>query len=237
MKLSRILPLVGGAALAALAVGFEKPAQALTFNVYTSEAAFQAAVGPTQVEDFQSYAPQTFASGVPYSFTGFDFTSTPGTAPGSTAGIVPAGGAGSPNGSAYLGWGASGSGGGPSSIFTFAGPQAAFGFQYRNTDPTDSYNLTIAGSSFPNVLTFSSTGFIGVVATDGFFSVADLAYGASGGINDPAGIDNVYTATTAVGSVPFDIPGGATIPAIGSLLALGAMRKARKSLASKAIAN
>jgi hypothetical protein len=33
-------------------------------------------------------------------------------------------------------------------------------------------------------------------------------------------------------TVPFDIPGGATIPAVGSLLALGAMRKARKTLAA-----
>ncbi|MEH2382764.1 MAG: hypothetical protein V7K27_28415 [Nostoc sp.] len=33
-------------------------------------------------------------------------------------------------------------------------------------------------------------------------------------------------------AVPFDIPGGATIPAVGGLLALGLMRKARKSLAS-----
>jgi hypothetical protein len=34
-------------------------------------------------------------------------------------------------------------------------------------------------------------------------------------------------------AVPFDIPGGATIPSVGALLALGAMRKARKSIASK----
>lgn len=33
--------------------------------------------------------------------------------------------------------------------------------------------------------------------------------------------------------VPFDIPGGTTIPTVGSLLALGAMRKARKTIASK----
>ncbi|WGV28987.1 hypothetical protein [Halotia branconii] len=33
-------------------------------------------------------------------------------------------------------------------------------------------------------------------------------------------------------AVPFDIPGGATIPAVGGLLALGLMRKARKSIAS-----
>jgi hypothetical protein len=39
--------------------------------------------------------------------------------------------------------------------------------------------------------------------------------------------------TNAPSSVPFNIPGGATIPTVGSLLALGAMRKARKSIASK----
>ncbi|WP_414530596.1 hypothetical protein [Nodularia chucula] len=34
--------------------------------------------------------------------------------------------------------------------------------------------------------------------------------------------------------IPFDIPGGATIPTIGAVLALGLMRKAKKSLALKA---
>ncbi|MBD2694985.1 hypothetical protein [Anabaena catenula] len=38
---------------------------------------------------------------------------------------------------------------------------------------------------------------------------------------------------TASAAVPFDIPGGATIPTVGSLLALGAMRKVKKSLALK----
>jgi hypothetical protein len=33
--------------------------------------------------------------------------------------------------------------------------------------------------------------------------------------------------------VPFDIPGGATIPTVGSVFALGLMRKAKKSLAVK----
>jgi hypothetical protein len=39
----------------------------------------------------------------------------------------------------------------------------------------------------------------------------------------------VFTPAT----VPFDIPGGATIPTVGSLFALGLMRKAKKSLALK----
>ncbi|MBD2694026.1 hypothetical protein [Anabaena catenula] len=38
---------------------------------------------------------------------------------------------------------------------------------------------------------------------------------------------------SAATPVPFDIPGGATIPAVGSLFALALMRKAKKSLASK----
>ncbi|MBD2569302.1 hypothetical protein [Anabaena lutea] len=42
-----------------------------------------------------------------------------------------------------------------------------------------------------------------------------------------------YTPVSA--AVPFDIPGGATIPTVGSLLALGAMRKAKKRLAAKTL--
>jgi hypothetical protein len=41
------------------------------------------------------------------------------------------------------------------------------------------------------------------------------------------------TASSSSAAVPFDIPGGATIPSVGALLALGAMRKARKNIASK----
>ncbi|MEA5576932.1 hypothetical protein [Anabaena sp. UHCC 0451] len=43
----------------------------------------------------------------------------------------------------------------------------------------------------------------------------------------------VYAVATAATPVPFDIPGGATIPTVGSLIALGAMRKVKKSLALK----
>lgn len=49
-----------------------------------------------------------------------------------------------------------------------------------------------------------------------------IAFGASGSV--------ISSPATAV---PFDIPGGATIPTVGSLLALAAMRKVRKSIASK----
>jgi hypothetical protein len=45
--------------------------------------------------------------------------------------------------------------------------------------------------------------------------------------------DTQFQLTPTAAAVPFDIPGGATIPSVGALLALGAMRKARKSIASK----
>jgi len=54
-------------------------------------------------------------------------------------------------------------------------------------------------------------------------SLATYNTGGFAGINNPS----------ASATVPFDIPGGATIPALGSLLALGGMRKVRKSIASK----
>ncbi|RUS98283.1 hypothetical protein DSM107003_13710 [Trichormus variabilis SAG 1403-4b] len=42
-----------------------------------------------------------------------------------------------------------------------------------------------------------------------------------------------YSQISAPTAVPFDIPGGATIPTVGSLFALALMRKAKKSIASK----
>lgn len=55
----------------------------------------------------------------------------------------------------------------------------------------------------------------------------------SSGTTTPSSSDFGAFTTNAPSSVPFNIPGGATIPTVGSLLALGAMRKARKSIASK----
>jgi hypothetical protein len=43
--------------------------------------------------------------------------------------------------------------------------------------------------------------------------------------------ESVEASSGPTSSVPFDIPGGATIPAVGGLLALGAMRKVRKKIA------
>ncbi|WP_413171632.1 hypothetical protein [Anabaena azotica] len=48
-----------------------------------------------------------------------------------------------------------------------------------------------------------------------------------------AGTEWTYATATPDASVPFDIPGGATMPTVGSLFALALMRKVKKSIASK----
>ncbi len=55
----------------------------------------------------------------------------------------------------------------------------------------------------------------------------NITYGTLAGTTSSFNSGNSGTLTS---NVPFNIPGGATIPTFGSLLALGAMRKARKSM-------
>jgi hypothetical protein len=52
--------------------------------------------------------------------------------------------------------------------------------------------------------------------------------GLSGVVQFPTTVAT-YAIITPVAAVPFDIPCGATIPALGSVLALGVMRKTRKA--------
>jgi len=47
--------------------------------------------------------------------------------------------------------------------------------------------------------------------------------------------DASVTVSYYAAAVPFNIPGGATIPAVGSLIALGAIRKARKTIHQKTV--
>ncbi|MBD2567702.1 hypothetical protein [Anabaena lutea] len=51
---------------------------------------------------------------------------------------------------------------------------------------------------------------------------------------DGSRTDITFTASASA-AVPFDIPGGATIPTVGSLFALALMRKAKKRLAAKTL--
>ncbi|MBD2569571.1 hypothetical protein [Anabaena lutea] len=57
---------------------------------------------------------------------------------------------------------------------------------------------------------------------------------SNSGFNFNAGpIQSITFTASPTAAVPFNIPGGATIPTVGSLFALALMRKAKKSLASK----
>lgn len=69
-------------------------------------------------------------------------------------------------------------------------------------------------------------------------TTGSISYTVTSGGYGPAGTRrfDLVTANGDATAVPFDIPGGATIPTVGSLIALGAMRKVRKTIASK-IAN
>ncbi len=63
----------------------------------------------------------------------------------------------------------------------------------------------------------------------GFSTVNAVISGTLGG---GSAVDHSITSESltpvVTSAVPFDIPGGATIPALGSVLALGVMRKGRK---------
>ncbi|MBD2500404.1 hypothetical protein [Anabaena azotica] len=91
------------------------------------------------------------------------------------------------------------------------------------------FRFRLGDSTFPRNLFAASS-------SNDSFNIASGGTLASPSVinNNPAQVTFVPVST----AVPFDIPGGATIPALGGLLALGAMRKAKKNLAAKtAIAN
>ncbi|WP_143046354.1 PEP-CTERM sorting domain-containing protein [Trichormus sp. NMC-1] len=61
----------------------------------------------------------------------------------------------------------------------------------------------------------------------------NVSYSSATGWRD-SNISVTFTASAST-PVPFDIPGGATIPTVGSLFALGLMRQAKKRLAAKTL--
>ncbi|MEH2160642.1 MAG: hypothetical protein V7K38_06245 [Nostoc sp.] len=71
----------------------------------------------------------------------------------------------------------------------------------------------------------NTPGTLNVTATGSSYGVTNLA-------GTPTSSSPLTSGTISSTAVPFEIPGGATIPSVGALLALGLMRKARKSIAS-----
>jgi len=82
--------------------------------------------------------------------------------------------------------------------------------QFEYVIGSGSYQLYLGGGAGPY-------NFINLDGAD-----TNYVYGPNGNL-----VASYSSASSA--AVPFDIPGGATIPALGSVLALGVMRKARKS--------
>ncbi|MEH2364418.1 hypothetical protein [Nostoc sp.] len=110
--------------------------------------------------------------------------------------------------------------------------QADFNPAYSMADFSPAYSTAsklVIGSSTStreNQLTLNFTSSLA-----GSSSLVTGAYYVLNRVNDDD-ISPKIKAGSSVSIVPFDIPGGGTIPAVGGLLALGLMRKARKSLAS-----
>jgi len=84
------------------------------------------------------------------------------------------------------------------------------GFSFGTNGSPQYWNLFLDNSSTYKLLNSTSAG-----------------TGITGTTSDTTGTFTAISTTSS--AVPFEIPFGATIPAIGSVLALGVMRKARKS--------
>ena len=102
--------------------------------------------------------------------------------------------------------------------------------------------VNAVGTSFgyPNTISTTNhrTPYFAYQLQSGLFDTLFITQGVglSGVVQFPATVAT-YAIITPVATVPFDIPGGATIPTLGSVLALGVMRKARKFTVNKQLTN
>ncbi len=205
MKLSQILPLVVGGAVAGIVVSAASPAQALEFVTNGNfESGGTGWTGPWNFGNF----------GVGGNSSSTAFTTAFENSPANLSQTI----SGLSVGQTYnfsFDYFQYSSG----TVLTPNGIIATLGFSIFSA-PILASLIDTTPSSFTN---FSTT-FVATTTT----SLLNFR-----GYSDPgsAWIDNV-SLTDGV-SVPFDIPGGATIPTVGSLFVLGLMRQAKKRLALK----
>lgn len=223
----------GGALAALLLAGTALPALAASFTPYTDRNDFNAAANPNLFENFNSFQAQTLAFDTAHAFNGFTVT-------GERQGASPYIGFGLTDitwadidGTMRLQWGQDSFGGsrdGPLLTFLFDNPLLAIGFDWRNEDTTDAYQMTIGDTNFGAGTTAPwprsrSTGFFGVVSDTPFTSMT-LSQTVFGGVQNDMSMDNIAMNTTGETGV---IPLPATLPLLGAglmaLLGLGIHRR------------
>jgi hypothetical protein len=111
----------------------------------------------------------------------------------------------------------------PNTVNTFFGPASVGPFFAWDDNVSSTTGLPTSVSTFTYV-GGSAQAFAPAVDQDFTWALATLVEDNGGGDNGGGGDPT---------AVPFDIPGGATIPTMGGLFALGLMRQAKKKIALK----
>ena len=227
---------LAAAALAALSAAMPAAAQ----TSYTDKATFLAAAGSTQTETFgTSPVGQFTGPGSTFAAT-FDGFSIAGNDGGNFVGIATGSVASSGDdfaipvaftGQNFLAWGNI-AGGIMSMTINFNAATTAFGFDWFNTDFSDSYSINTPGGTIFNTPPFTlasnsaTSGFFGLISATPFTSIV-ITNNETGGYMSTEGMDNFVT--NGVGSVNPGVPEPATwAMMIGGFGAIGASMRRRK---------
>ena len=223
--------LIALATVATAGVGFAKPAAAASFTTFTDLASWEAAVGGSYtLETFDGVS--TSMSRGAQTFSGLNgFSVTTAGVGGSQRTGVENNSRTNFNGTNSLsarGGSSSRRGVAPGFEFNFGGPINAFGFNWRDNDPTDEQELCIGSVCFsgPPSSSRRGRGFFGVVADPGM-EFTEVVYrnriaGQGGALSRGFGIDNVRTASSQPVPEPASLLG---LAVIGAVAAGGALKK------------
>ncbi|MDB2330499.1 hypothetical protein N9V74_02190 [Alteromonas sp.] len=228
-----------------LAIAFTPAiANSAIITSYTDRAAFIAALNGlgTIEETFDSQATNLFTSGFTLDLGDFIVSST--DVKSDNIGVVDSvptqnlGSNQSVNGSRFFG--IEGSDGGPSFNIEFDSQRFIFGFDWLDGDSTDSYAMSVLGTTFENPPFGTSTvgrGFFGIISDTAFTDV-DFFQTAAGGYIGGFGIDNLLTSQIDIvtcsqdPTLPqcqsTDLPAPTTLAILGlSLCVMGWSRKSK----------
>ena len=222
---------------AVLAASMAASSQAALIT-YSSQSSFQQAAGATTLETFSNAKPGVSVANYLESFNGFTLSTV---ANGDRSGIATGRVSSSTDnrsipsnfiGQQFFGWGngPAGTGSGnaaPTMTFTFATGVSAFGFDWFNTDTSDTYSVIVNNQQrflIPKASGTAATGFLGIVATNGeTFTSVTIQTSTYGGTITTAGLDNVRV--SAPKAVPE--PAGLALLGIGLLGVVARRRRPR----------